>query len=819
VTEETTIREEAEPLKSAEPPPRKHSMARHAVLSIFFVATYLLLSQPGIIFVSRLGWSAWYPATGLSVAILLGVSPWYAVVVAFSDALAGALFYHQPLWSFGETIGVVLGAFWYGGAAYLLRVPLRVDLSLRCGRDVVCYVFVTMVAALGATVTGVLCLLGDHSIVLSEWWTASSAWFIGDGIALMGLAPFLLIHVFPSVRRWLGFADSRRDAFLDRRKPARSHDWHVVEAIGQAAGIIAVLWIMFGPRWGQLELFYLAFIPILWLAMRSGIRAVAVGTLALNFGIVISLHLFQPGSTQLAKVGLLMLVVSTSGLVVGATVTERQRLGAQLRERTTYLNSLFENSPLGIVVLNPVGRVDLVNDAFTRLSLYQSSELVGRDLDSIFLPAESAEVQAQWAADVLEGRPKHWTARRRRKDGSVVDLELQAVPLVIDGSVRGAYALCKDISEQVRSFAAEREHAKSLNALVKELEQQTDQMSLLNDMARLLECCASTKEACQVVAQSIPRFFPEATAGTLYTFKASRNLVESAVSWGNPPQAEPVFSPQDCWALRRGQPHVSGGGKQDIICPHLEGLPSARHLCLPMVGQGETLGVICIEFSRQGESDGSLHTQSRLGVTVASQIALSLASLRLRESLRDQSIRDSLTGLFNRRFMQESLEREIMRSRRKNHPLSLLFLDIDHFKRFNDTFGHDAGDFVLRAVADVLRNYFRGEDVACRCGGEEFAVILPESLARNAEIRAEGLRQELRGLKLQYKDTRLGPISVSIGVAAFPEHCSTAEDLLKIADQCLYQSKTKGRDRVTVASATTMTLAGAKVDVSVPDHI
>jgi diguanylate cyclase (GGDEF)-like protein len=146
-------------------------------------------------------------------------------------------------------------------------------------------------------------------------------------------------------------------------------------------------------------------------------------------------------------------------------------------------------------------------------------------------------------------------------------------------------------------------------------------------------------------------------------------------------------------------------------------------------------------------------------------------------------------------------------------------LDIDHFKRFNDTFGHDAGDFVLRAVADVLRNYFRGEDVACRCGGEEFAVILPESLARNAVLRAEGLREELRGLKLQYKDTRLGPISVSIGVAGFPEHCSTAEDLLKIADQCLYQSKTNGRDRVTMASISTKALANAKVDLNLPDHI
>jgi diguanylate cyclase (GGDEF)-like protein len=212
--------------------------------------------------------------------------------------------------------------------------------------------------------------------------------------------------------------------------------------------------------------------------------------------------------------------------------------------------------------------------------------------------------------------------------------------------------------------------------------------------------------------------------------------------------------------------------------------------------------VLHVEFARvNGRPAELLRAQQRLGITVAGQIALSLASLRMRETLRDQSIRDSLTGLFNRRFMQESLEREIMRSRRKKHALTMLFLDIDHFKRFNDTFGHDAGDFVLQSIADLLRNFFRGDDVACRCGGEEFAIVLPESTAKDAALRADKFRAEVKALKLEYKDTRLGPISVSIGVAAFPEHCTTAEELLKVADQCLYQSKNSGRDRVTVASA------------------
>ena len=793
----------AQPTETTRPRwlPSKHVMVRHALLSVAFILLNLLLSQPSVIFVSRLGWTAWYPATGLVLALLLGVSPWYAILVGLTDAATGAILYHQPILSYGETFGAAGVALWYGGAAYILRGPWRIDSRLRRGRDVVRYVFICMAAVFCATLSGVLCLIGDHSIGPADFWSSAADWFIGDGIGLVGFAPFLLIHIFPAVRRWLGCETDEKDAARRlRSKTGERNEWLMVEAIGQAASVLAVLWVMFGSHWAYLELFYLSFIPVLWLAMRSGTRLVVMGSLALNFGIIVSMHLFAPNPHILAKVGLLMLVVSACGLIVGATVTEREYLGDELHERTTYLKALFENSPMGIVVLNREGRVSLVNEAFTKLSLYAPNELVDQKLDSVFLPS-GASGDTTWSAGVMAGQTLQQVTQRKRKDGSLVDVELHAVPLVINDRVRGAYAICRDISAQIKASVAERQHAESLNRLVKELEVQTDQMSMLNEMAALLECCASTKEACAVVSQSARKFFPEAVSGTLYTFKASRNLVEAAVSWGDASALEPVFTPQACWALRRGQPHVSEVGMGGIVCTHLETLTHGKHLCLPMVGQGETLGVLHLEFAGGEREAEGFSAQQRLAVTVAGQIALSLASLRLRESLRDQSIRDALTGLFNRRFMQESLEREMMRARRKQHPLSLLFLDIDHFKRFNDTFGHDAGDFVLQAVADLLRNFFRGDDVACRCGGEEFAVILPESSAENAAIRADELRNQLKQLKLQYKGTRLGPISMSVGVAAFPEHCAEPDDLLKIADQCLYKSKTDGRDRVTVATA------------------
>lgn len=777
----------------------KSAIIRHSLLSLAFVVFALLLSLPGVIFVSRLGWTAWYPATGLLLALLLGISPRYAALVCITDTLSSRLLYHQPITSFGGTVGAVGVSLCYAAAACVLRGPLRIDPCLRRGRDVMRYISVSGIAAFCAAISGALCLIGDHSIRPTEFWPSVGDWFIGDAIGIVGLAPFLLIHVCPAVRRWLSVEAGDRSIQKRNVKSSQKREWFVIESVTQAASLFVVLWIMFGSRWAHLELFYLSFIPTLWLGMRFGVNAAVIGNVGINFGIVVSMHLFPLDPALLAKIGMLMLVVSSSGLIVGATVSEREHLRVVLNERTTYLNSLFENSPLGIVVLNYQGRVDLVNDAFSKLSLFTPAEIIGNKLDEVFVLEEGSQI-TDWFTAVLNGQAVHQILRRVRKNGSTADIELQAVPLAIEGHVQGAYAICRDISEQIKASVAERQHAESLNRLVKELEVQTDQMSMLNDMSGLLECCGTSQEAYSVVVQSAQNIFPEAISGTLYTFKASRNLVEAAVSWGNHSLLEPTFAPQDCWALRRGRPHRSETGGKGVVCPHFRNLPPSSHLCFPMVGQGETLGILHLELPTvEKQNSDLLLSQERLGITVAGQIALSLASLRLRETLRDQSIRDPLTGLYNRRFMQESLEREIMRCRRKNRPLSLLFLDVDHFKRFNDTFGHDAGDFVLQSLADLLRGFFRGDDVACRCGGEEFAVILPESSAKDSAARADQLRTELKNMKMLYKNRRLGSISVSVGVGAFPDHCATADELVKISDQCLYQSKTDGRDRVTIA--------------------
>ena len=779
---------------------------RHAIVSLSFVLLYLLLDRPEVIFISRLGFVTWYPAVGLVMALLLGISPWYALLVFVADTLAGKVLYAQPVLSFSGTIGSLGSALFYGVAAYMLRSSLRIDLGLRRRWDVVRYVVLSATAAVGAAVVGVGCLIADHSITWSEYRSSGLGWFLGDAIGLVGIAPFLLIHVLPRVRSWLSPAFSENSCFvgLGSTRPKFTFAG-IAEAFGQALTLFAVLFVIFGFRDNRYDHFYLCFIPIIWIAMRQGIRRIVTGVLAMNLGIVAAMDLLRPTAGLFNKVALVMFVVSIVGLIVGSEVSERYRLVIDLDRQTTYLDSLIQNSPLGIIVLGRQGAVELANTAFEKLFQCDRHELASIDIRRLGASEEEASDSTELIRQIFAGNAIRKTIRHQQADGTALDLAMHGVPLSIGGEVRGAYLIYEDVSEQARANEAQRQYAESLSQLVKELELRTIQTSLLNEMGSLLACSAEVQEACDVVANSAQRLFPDCPSGAIYLYRSSRDLIEAAVRWGCRDALAPTFPPDSCWSLRRGQPHWSGHLGNEIVCQHLSKSSTADSLCVPMVAQGNTIGVLHLEFaSKEGNPhqfppESLRDSRQSLAVSAASNLALSLASLQLRETLREQSIRDPLTRLFNRRFLEESFERELQLAARKGQSVAVLFLDLDHFKSFNDTFGHDAGDMVLQSLADLFRKFFRSTDICCRYGGEEFAIILPESTSSDAVISADALRSEVKGLRLQYKKQLLGQLTVSAGVAAFPEHGVTAKGLLKIADECLYESKARGRDVVTVA--------------------
>jgi len=224
------------------------------------------------------------------------------------------------------------------------------------------------------------------------------------------------------------------------------------------------------------------------------------------------------------------------------------------------------------------------------------------------------------------------------------------------------------------------------------------------------------------------------------------------------------------------------------------------------MAQNEALGIVSLQMRPDQEqqeptSRSSGEAERQLAEVLAKQVGLALGNLKLKESLRNQSICDPLTGLFNRRYMEESLEREFSRANRNKTTVAIVMMDLDHFKRFNDTFGHQAGDTLLRTLGDLLKRNTRGQDIACRYGGEEFVLVLTDSNLAGALQRAEILRQQVRQLSVEYAGQLLGTVSVSMGVALFPDHGTTMGEVLRASDQALYCAKREGRDRVSVWTA------------------
>ncbi|HVP37623.1 MAG TPA: diguanylate cyclase [Candidatus Saccharimonadales bacterium] len=343
------------------------------------------------------------------------------------------------------------------------------------------------------------------------------------------------------------------------------------------------------------------------------------------------------------------------------------------------------------------------------------------------------------------------------------------------------------------------ELAETVNRLV---EQRTREVETLGKLGDMLQASQSVEEAYQVMGRMLGQLFP-GTSGVICIQSGPYAILEATVAWGPYPEAgrTAVFKADDCWALRRGRPYLVPEGSEELRCAHLPDPAPSAYACFPMVAHGDQVGLLHLETppGADGGARSLGEGRQRLAATVAEQLALSLANLRLRETLRRQSVRDPLTGLFNRRYMEETLERELRRAERAERPLSLILLDLDHFKDINDTFGHEAGDAALRAVAQMLMANLRAGDAACRFGGEEFVVILPEASLEDACRRAEMLCEAVRRVRPVHTERDLGTLAASLGVAAFPRHGVTAEAVMRAADAALYRAKAEGRGRVVVA--------------------
>jgi len=328
---------------------------------------------------------------------------------------------------------------------------------------------------------------------------------------------------------------------------------------------------------------------------------------------------------------------------------------------------------------------------------------------------------------------------------------------------------------------------------VDELESLHDELVRVSEIVDFLRACETVAEAQGVIAELLQPLFPN-TSGAILPIDRLSNLVETVASWGKTLNSIPAFSCDRCWALRRGTIHEGKKIFPSLYCQHVQQTSELEAtLCVPMIARGETVGLLYLSFQQEKDLTERI---KRLAKIVAKQVALAFADLQLQENLQNQSCRDSLTGLFNRRYLEESSLRELKRAAREEKPIGVIMLDIDHFKDFNDLFGHEAGDAVLREIGLLLKKMSRESDIACRYGGEEMTLILPDASKENASLKAEQIRQAIKNLRLQYGEELLSSITVSLGVACFPEDGENWDDLLRAADRALYLAKNQGRDRV-----------------------
>jgi diguanylate cyclase (GGDEF)-like protein len=345
-----------------------------------------------------------------------------------------------------------------------------------------------------------------------------------------------------------------------------------------------------------------------------------------------------------------------------------------------------------------------------------------------------------------------------------------------------------------------REAAQQLERSLTELGRISDQRAALGRFASLLQSCQDIDEALRVTGQVVAELLPDA-GGRCYLLRASQDLAETAMTFGHPPvNSQPLLHPSQCWALRRSQPYLVDAVATGVACAHVDVAETAADawtLCTPLLAQGTPLGLLYVA----GGADTDRHQVKALIDNVAEQLGLALVNLQLRETLRMQSLRDPLTGLHNRRYLDESLPREVTRCLRRQQPLAVLMLDVDHFKSFNDTHGHAAGDALLTGIAQTLQANTRGEDLVCRYGGEEFTVVLVDAPRDCAVRRAEDIRNALGAVTVQHLRQTLGPRTVSIGLSMLPDDGQTPEMLLRHADAALYRAKHAGRNRVIVAEA------------------
>ncbi len=459
--------------------------------------------------------------------------------------------------------------------------------------------------------------------------------------------------------------------------------------------------------------------------------------------------------------------------------------------RETIYQQVADEAPLILWMTDPEGNHVYYNRRWYEFTGTSDNQKAGGEywLESLH-PDDRKQCLKSIQAAMREHQPMKFTYRLRNSDGEYCWMLDQSRPCFgNNGDFLGYVGAVVDISEQKK---AEEEQERTNYDLARA----NKHAQLNREMNDHLQVCNSIEEVHAVLSYFVPQLFNH-SSGAVFMINESRSLVEPVTQWGDFDNKDALFGREDCWALRQGKPHRVFG-QEGVICAHLASPPLYGYLCIPLISHGDVMGLLYVQNNHAEQMHDDYRYQ--LALNTSENLSLALSSFRLRQALRYQSVRDPLTRMFNRRYMQESLERELARMKRNETQLAVIMLDLDHFKRFNDTHGHAAGDAVLQKLAGYFQANLRTEDIASRYGGEEFTLVLSNINADNARRRAEKLRQGVHRVDVVFQEQHLGEFSISMGLAMYPDDGDTVESLLGAADRALYRAKEQGRDCLCLAA-------------------
>ncbi len=776
------------------------TVARTAAAILLLTALYFIAGKLGL----RLAFmnasaSAVWPSTGIALAalLLLGYRVWPGI-------FAGAFLVNvTTTGSLQTTLGIALGNTLEGlTGAYLVNRFARGRHTFDRAQDIFMFAGLAgMVSTAISATCGVISLsLGGYA----EWADIRSiwlTWWLGDAGGALLVTPVLLLWALNPRVDW-----TRAQA---------------IEAPLLLLTLVAVGQAVFGG-WlpDSMKPYPLAYlcVPVLaWAAFRFGPRETATVSLLLvglaAWGTLREHGPFVGRTQDESLIFLQTFMVLTAALTLAlATIVADRRRAAAMRAQFA---AIVESSDDAIISKTLEGTVLSWNNAAERIFGYAADEVIGRPITLLIPPDRLDEGPAILRHLTRGERIEHFETVRQRKDGTLLDASLMISPIKdAEGAIIGVSTIVRDISDRKRAEKTLEHTNRELVARIQDLEHQSCQIMLLSQLGELLQSCHTVEEVYAVIGSYAPQLFPD-EAGFLGIMSESGSLVEAVVTWHPPLASKTDFRLDECWALRQARLHAVGETRAGPFCQHLDRPFPLGYLCVPIMAESETLGLLYVQSGRHAPAravrptDLSDSSTQRMAQAMAQHIALAIANLKLRAVLRAQAIRDPLTGLFNRRYLTELLELELRRAQRSRYSVGVVMLDIDHFKRVNDTFGHQAGDMLLREFATLLKTNCRGGDIVARFGGEEFVLVLPSVSLEDATRRAETLRKASEDLQLVRDHRTLGPVTVSLGVAVFPNHGTTGEALIQAADAALYRAKQGGRNRVLTADASSPPLGRA----------